>query len=78
MERLISDPCLDGRQEGVGVEEDCLGVRIEILTAAMCVEPLDLPDVSADVQSVQVKLRTQVRLLTRDGVPQGRRDRSDL
>ena len=78
VERLIPGPCLDRGQQGVGVEDDRLGVRLEILTAAMCAEPTDLPDVAADVQSVQVKLLTQRRLTARDGVPQGRRDRSDL
>ena len=44
----------------------------------MCVGLMDLPDVIADVQPVQVKLLTQRRFTTRDVVPQGRRDRSDL
>ena len=44
----------------------------------MCVRPADLPDVAADVPPVQVKLLTQRRFTTRDAVPQGGRDRSDL
>jgi len=41
VERLISDPCLDRRQEGTGVEEDCLSVRLQMLATARRVQLLD-------------------------------------
>jgi hypothetical protein len=78
MERLISGPCLERRQEGEGVEDDCPGVRLEILTSARCVELAETPDVLADVQPERLALLTQDVLLVRDLLPLGRRDRSEL
>lgn len=62
----------------MGIEDDRLRVRLQILTTAARVDPLDLPDVTVDVHSVQVELLAQRRFTARDGVPQGRRNRSDL
>ncbi|WP_406193484.1 hypothetical protein OH807_02850 [Kitasatospora sp. NBC_01560] len=62
----------------MGVEDDCLGVRLEVLTAVRRVGPVDPADVAADVASVQVELLLQRCSTARDVVPQRGRDRFEL